>query len=280
MTLSEIPVQKLKTGGEMPIIGFGTWDLGDDLRKSVKSALDAGYTFIDTAEGYRNEAEIGEVLQDYAREELFLSSKVLPSNLNYGNVLEACHRTLDKLGTSYLDLYLIHWPNPAISLRETLLAFKKLYESDRVKNIGVSNFNKYQLKVAERISEVPISVNQVEFQPWYHDEDLLNYCIDQDIVLTAAAPLARTAVLGDDLIQKLSDKYDRSPAQIVLRWEMQKEVITIPRSSSEEHIKENFHALDFELESPDVERIDNIPKEQRTEKYVIDFDDEYFGIPA
>ncbi|MBS3766102.1 aldo/keto reductase, partial [Candidatus Bipolaricaulota bacterium] len=189
--MSEIPEMELKSGEEIPVLGFGTWNLGGDVvKRSVRDALELGYTHIDTAEGYHNEEEIGEVLEDYERDRLFLTSKVLPTNLHYDDVLESCNRTLEKLGTSYLDLYLIHWPNPAISIRETLSAFERLHEEGKVKNIGVSNFSYYQLRIARKISELPISVNQVEFHPWYHDEALLDYCQERDIHLTASAPLA------------------------------------------------------------------------------------------
>lgn len=277
--MSEIPEMKLKSGEEIPVLGFGTWNLsGDVVKRSVRDALELGYTHIDTAEGYHNEEEIGEVLEDYDRDRLFLTSKVLPTNLHYDDVLESCNRTLEKLGTSYLDLYLIHWPNPAISIRETLSAFEKLHEEGKVKNIGVSNFSYYQLRIARKISELPISVNQVEFHPWYHDEDLLDYCRERDIHLTASAPLARTEVLKDELIQRLADKYDREPVQIVLRWAVQKDVIPIPKSSTRAHIRENSKIFDFQLEPDDVGSLDGISREKRI--YMIDLEDDTYGIPS
>lgn len=275
--MPNVPTATLKTGGKMPLVGFGTWELHDEtLRKSLQVALDKGYTHIDTAEGYRNEAVIGEVLRDYDRDRLFLTSKVVPTNLHYDDVLRSAERTLDRLGTDHLDLYLIHWPNPAISLRETLLAFSKLYESDMVKNIGVSNFNEYQLRVARKISKVPISVNQVEFHPWYRQQKLLEYCKNNNLVLTASAPLARTKVLQDPLINELAVKYSKTPAQIVLRWQVSQGVATIPKSSSKEHIEDNFE-LDFELENSDIDRINDISREEKI--YRIDMDDEIYGIP-
>lgn len=277
--MSQISKVKLKTGGEMPIVGFGTWDLGDKTEVSVKNALDAGYKHIDAAEGYGNEQQIGKALKGYNREDLFITSKVLPSNLNYVNVLKACDRSLKKLGTSYLDLYLIHWPNLAISLRETLHAFKKLYDLGKVKNIGVSNFSSYELGIALRITEVPISINQVQFHPWYHDEKLLSYCKKNNIYLTAAAPFSRTAVFEDPLINQLAKKYGKSPAQIVLRWQVQKEVVTVPRSSSKDHIEENLDIFDFQLDSSEIKKITKIPKEEGCD-YEIDLDDEVFGIPS
>lgn len=277
--MPEIPRAKLKTGGKIPILGFGTWKLkGEKLKRSIHTALEAGYTHLDTAEGYLNEEEVGEAIKDYDRDKLFLTSKVLPSNLNYDYVLKSCRKSLEKLETSYLDLYLIHWPNPTVSLRETLQAFKKLYESGKVRNLGVSNFNTYQLKVANRISEIPISVNQVEFHPWYHDEMLLSYCKSNEIFVTASSPLARTKVLKDPLINKLANKYDKTPAQIVLRWEIQRGAGTIPKSSTPAHIKDNREVFDFELEPADVKNVNSIRKEKKI--YMIDLDDEIYGIAS
>ena len=259
-------------------MGLGTWDLTEkEARESVKIALNMGYNHIDTAEGYQNEAGVGESLRGYDREELFVTSKVLPSNLHYDDVLESCEGSLERLGLDYLDLYLIHWPNEAISIRETMHAMKKLKDAGKVENVGVSNFGVYQLKVADRVSDIPITVNQIEFHPWFNRKDILDYCTEKDIVVTAAAPLARTQVLDDDLIKKLAQKYDKSPAQIVIRWEIQKDIVSIPKSTSKEHIQENLNVLDWELEKEDLKKIDNIEKRQRC--YEIDLEDEIYGIP-
>ncbi|MGP3777955.1 aldo/keto reductase [Halanaerobium saccharolyticum] len=274
-----IPTRKLKTGDEIPVIAYGTWDIAEEnVGEKVEIALKAGYNHIDTAEGYHNEAGIGEVLKDYDREDLFITSKVLPSNLNYESVIKACERSLEKLGTDYLDLYLIHWPNPAISLRETLQAMKYLSDQGMVKNIGVSNFSVYQLKVALKITQVPITVNQVEFHPWLYQKELLEVCDQNDVVLEASAPLARTEVLKDETILKLADKYDKSPAQIVLKWELQKGIVPLPKSKSKAHIEENLELFDWELHAKDVALIDNIDTEKRV--YMITLDDETYGISS
>jgi diketogulonate reductase-like aldo/keto reductase len=273
-----IPTRTLPSGDEMPQIGAGTWNLsGETVRESVRTALDAGYAHVDTAEGYGNEAEVGEVLAEYDREDVFLTSKVLPSNLHYESVLEACEASLDRLGTDYLDLYLIHWPNPTISLRETLAAFERLHEEGTVRNVGVSNFTRYQLMFALRVAKVPIAVNQVEFHPWLNQADLLRYCEENDVVLTAAAPLARTEVLGDPVICDVAERYDRTPAQVVLRWQIQKGVVAIPKSSSPDHVRSNLAVGDWELDVEDVARIDEIDTEKRV--YMIDVDDDTYGIP-
>ena len=274
-----IPTRKLKTGDEIPVIAYGTWDIAEEnVGQKVYIALKAGYNHIDTAEGYHNEAGIGKVLKDYDREELFITSKVLPSNLNYESVIKACERSLEKLGTDYLDLYLIHWPNPAISLRETLQAMKYLYDKGMVKNIGVSNFSVYQLNIALKITPVPITVNQVEFHPWLYQEELLEVCNENDVIVEASAPLARTEVLKDGTINELADKYDKSPAQIVLKWELQKGIVPLPKSRSKDHIEENLELFDWELKAEDVEKIDNIDYQNRV--YMISLDDETYGISS
>lgn len=274
-----IPTRKLKTGYEIPAIAYGTWDIAEEnVGEKVEIALKSGYNHIDTAEGYHNEAGIGEVLENYDREELFITSKVLPSNLNYESVIKACERSLEKLGTDYLDLYLIHWPNPAISLRETLQAMKYLYDRGKIKNVGVSNFSVYQLNVALKITPVPITVNQVEFHPWLYQKDLLEVCQENDVLVEASAPLARTKVLQDETILEIADKYDKSPAQIVLKWELQKGIVPLPKSKSKGHIEENLNVFDWELAAEDVEKIDSIDQEKRV--YMITLDDDTYGISS
>ncbi|MFC4550401.1 MULTISPECIES: aldo/keto reductase [Halorussus] len=276
------PSVTLPSGDEMPLVGCGTWKLhDDDVRDSVRAALDSGYTHVDTAEGYMNEAEIGDVLADAdaAREDLFLTSKVLPSNLNYESVLDACEASLDRLGTDYLDLYLIHWPNPAISLRETLHAMARLREEGKVRNVGVSNFSAYQLSAAHHVSPVPIAVNQIEFHPWFQRPDLVEYCRETDVVVEAAAPLARTEVLGDDTVRELAEKYDRTPAQVVLKWAVEQDVVVIPKSSSAEHVRENAELFDWELDAADRRRLDDLDRDYPVyDKPARDWTGDVYGI--
>ena len=257
-----IPTETLPSGDEMPVVGIGTWNIeGESLRESLRAALGAGYAHVDTAEGYMNEAEIGDVLAEYDRDDLFLTSKVLPSNLDYESVIESCEASLDRLGTDYLDLYLIHWPNPAISLRETLHAMERLRERGSVRNVGVSNFSAYQLSAAHHVSNVPIAVNQIEFHPWFQRPELVEYCRETDTVVEAAAPLARTEIFGDETVRELADEYDRTPAQIVLRWAVEKGVVVLPKSSSPEHVRENVALFDWELDDADRERLDGIDRD-------------------
>jgi len=257
------PTRTLPSGDELPTVGVGTWNIGGDtVRDAVRAGLDAGYTHVDTAEGYRNEAEIGDAIADSDREDLFLTSKVLAKNLDYESVIDSCEASLEKLGTDYLDLYLIHWPNPAISLRETLDAMATLHDQGKVRNIGVSNFNAYQLSCAHHISDVPIAVNQIEFHPYLQRPDLVNYCRETDTTIEAAAPLARTEVFDDPVIGELADEYDRSTAQIVLKWAVEQDVVVLPKSSSPEHVRQNADLFDWELAAEDRERIDDLDRDQ------------------
>lgn len=276
-----VPFVNLPSGDEMPIIGAGTWDLeGNTARESVRAALEAGYTHIDTAEGYMNEAEIGDVLTDYDREELFLTSKVLPSNLNYESVLDACDASLDRLGTDYLDLYLIHWPNPAISLRETLHAMEQLVNEGKVRNIGVSNFSVYQLSAAQHIANIPIAVNQIEYHPWLQRPELVEFCRETGTVVEGAAPLARTEILSDDTVGELADKYDKSPAQIALRWAVEQEVVVIPKSTSADHIRQNAALFDWELEEQDHQQLNEIDRDQPVYDTIKDWTGDVYGISS
>ena len=256
-----IPTKTLPSGAELPALGLGTYDLGDDTAESVRAALDAGYAHIDTAEGYHNEAAIGDALAEYDRDEVFLTSKVLAKNLNYESVIESCEASLDRLGTDYLDLYLIHWPNPAISLRETLQAMAELHDRGLVRDVGVSNFSAYQLSCAHHVADVPIAVNQIEYHPWFQRPDLVGYCHESDTVIEAAAPLARTAVFDDEVVADLAETYDKHPAQVVLRWALDNDVVALPRSATPEHVRANAD-LDWELDAADRRRLDGRDRDE------------------
>lgn len=260
--MDTVPTKTLPGGDEIPMVGFGTWDLsGDTVKSSVRSALEAGYTHIDTAEGYKNEAEIGEVLAEYDRSKIFLTSKVLPKNLDYEGVVQACKESLDRLGTEYLDLYLVHWPNPAISLRETLTAMETLHDSGLVNNIGVSNFSAYQLSCAKYISDTPIAVNQTEFHPLYQQPELREYCRQSDTVVEAAAPLGRTEIFDNPTIQSIAGNHSRSPAEVILRWAIARDTVVLPKSTSPSHIRTNLGAQNWDLPEEDLSAIDDLNRD-------------------
>ncbi len=277
--MASIPTRTLPSGAPLPVVGYGTWDLDDaDVHDVLPTALDAGYTHIDTAEGYQNEGAIGDVIAEYDRDDLFLTSKVLPSNLHYESLLAALDGSLDRLGVDALDLYLVHWPNPAISIRDTLRALERAHEEGLVRNVGVSNFSVYQLTFARRIAEVPIAANQIEFHPWYVRPALLEYCQAHDIVVQAAAPLARAAILDDPVVVDIAEAHGVMPAQVVLRWAVEKDVVVLPKSTTPAHIRTNLDLFDWSLDAEDTERLDALNRGENV--YMIDLDDDIYGVPA
>lgn len=277
--MASIPTRMLPSGDPLPIVGYGTWDLDDaDVHDVLPTALDAGYTHVDTAEGYQNEGAIGDVIAEHDRNDLFLTSKVLPSNLHYESLLAALDGSLDRLGVDALDLYLVHWPNPAISIRDTLRALERAHEEGLVRNVGVSNFSVYQLKFVRRIAEVPIAAHQIEFHPWYVRPDLLDYCQAHDIVVQAAAPLARAAILDDPVVVDIAETHDVMPAQVVLRWAVEKDVVVLPKSTTPAHIRTNLDLFDWALDAEDTERLDALNRGENV--YMIDLDDDIYGVPA
>ena len=257
---------ELNNGTLMPQLGLGTWQLNSsECIHSVKRALELGYTHIDTAEMYMNEEEIGVAIKNSAREKLFITSKVWQKDLTYERVLKACEISLTKLGTEYLDLYLIHWPDKYMDLRDVLKAFKKLYDEKKIRAFGVSNFTINHLKDALKVTNelnLPISVNQVEFHPYLYQKELLNFCKEHNIILTAYSPLIKGKIVSDETINKIANKHEKTPGQVTLQWMIQKSIVVIPKASSENHLKENIN-LNFSLDEEDIMKIDNIDKKER-----------------
>jgi len=277
--MASIPAKTLPCGDALPVVGFGTWSLDEtDVHEALPVALDHGYTHVDTAEGYQNEAAIGEVLSQYDRSDLFITSKVLPSNLHYESVLDSLASSLEALGVEVLDLYLVHWPNPAISLRETFQALERAYEEGLVRNVGVSNFGVYELKFAQKIADVPIAANQFECHPWHVRQDLVDYCHEHDIVVQAAAPLARAAVLDDPVVTEVARSYDVMPAQVVLKWALEKDIVVLPQSTTPARIRANLDLFDWTLDAGAFDRLDDLNRGQNV--YQLELDDEIYGIPA
>jgi diketogulonate reductase-like aldo/keto reductase len=279
--MTEVPAVELPSGDELPMAGVGTWDIGGEtVTEAVRAGLDAGYGHVDTAEGYHNESEIGEALAEYDREDVFLTSKVLAKHLNYNGVIEACEDSLERLGTDYLDLYLIHWPNPAVSLRETLNAMATLHDRGLVRNVGVSNFSAYQLSCALHISDVPIAVNQIEFHPWLQRPEIVDYCHEEGVAVEAAAPLARTRVFEDETLQDLAEAYDRSVPQIVLKWATERGVVVLPKSSSPAHVRSNLALFDWSMDEADLARIDELDRDEPVYDHPArDWSGDVYGIP-
>jgi diketogulonate reductase-like aldo/keto reductase len=243
----------------MPVLGLGTWELrGKTCEKVVNMALELGYRHIDTAELYRNETEIGKAIRDFDRSQLFITSKVSSSNLRTNDLLEACKASLDRLDTDYLDLFLVHWPNDAIPLEQTMKGMQKLVADGRVRSIGVSNFDVRRMEQAMSVSQQPICNNQVEYHPFRSRRKITEFCQEHDISVTAYCPLARGKVLKDATLQKIAKKYGKTPAQISLLWLLKKCAIVIPKAGSQKHLKENMDLDGCELSGEDIEAIDSL----------------------
>lgn len=253
----------------IPAIGLGTWMLkGKECEQVVSKAIQCGYRHVDTAEMYDNEEYVGLGLANtgVSRSQLFITSKVWRDNLGKEEVIRSCRLSLERLGTSYLDLYLVHWPNKEISLEETFSAMKQLLDEGKIKAMGVSNFTIEHLKEAILVAEklgISIAVNQVEFHPLLYQKELLDFCNEHDIQLVAYSPLARGEVLSHPILKEISQEHTKTSAQVVLRWLLQKDIVVIPKSSSEDHLRKNLDVHDFSLSKEEVERIDSMDKNKR-----------------
>lgn len=250
----------LINGVKIPSIGFGTYKSGDDeeTAKIIKNALNLGYKMIDTASFYNNEVGIGNGIKesDIDRKDIFIVTKLWNDDHGYDNTIEAFNKSLNNLQVDYIDLYLIHWPNKLNA--ETWRAFEHLYETGKVKAIGVCNFKVEHLEELKKTAKIMPMVNQVEIHPFSTKNNIINYCKDNNIKVVAWSPISRGRVLSNDLMIDLSQKYKKSIVQIVLRWHMQKGVIPIPKSSNENRIKENMDIFDFEISSEDMKAIDSL----------------------
>jgi diketogulonate reductase-like aldo/keto reductase len=273
--MSTMKYETLSTGEKIPRLGFGTWKIGggmfadtsqDEKYKAViRTAIELGYTHIDTSEMYaggHTERLIGQVIKDFNRQDLLISTKVWEEHLRYQDVLAACAGSLERLDTDTIDWYLIHLPSTAIPLEETFQALNELVEQGKVRRLGVSNFNLAQLKQAQALAKTPIVTNQVPYSlrtRKYVINGVLEYCQANDILLTAHSPVERGTLLDDPELHSVAQKYGATPAQIALAWLVhQPKVITIPMSTNPEHLKSNLEALEIELFPDDMERLDKI----------------------
>lgn len=256
----------LYNGIEMPYFGLGVFQVedGSEVINSVKYALKVGYRHIDTASLYGNEIGVGEAINvsGVDRNEVFVTSKVWNSDQGYECTLKAFELSMKKLKFEYLDLYLIHWPVKG-KYKDTWRALEKLYKDGRVRAIGISNFLKHHIEDLKQTAEVTPMVNQMEFHPYLAQQELIDYCNKNKICYEAWSPLMQGQILSEPLLQKLSEKYSKSPAQIILRWDLQKGVVTIPKSVRKERILSNSQIFDFEISEDDMILIDRLDKNKR-----------------
>ncbi|MBF7028662.1 aldo/keto reductase [Staphylococcus kloosii] len=261
----------LNNGYPMPKIGLGVYKITDEeMEVAVHSALEAGYRAFDTAYFYGNEQTLGQALSsaDIDREDLFITSKLWNDYQGYDSTKEYFNKTLKNLGTDYLDLYLIHWPCEEDGLFiESYKAMEELYEEGKIKAIGVCNFEQHHLETLMKETKVTPAVNQIEVHPYFNQHELQAYCDEKDIAVTAWMPLMRNkGLLDHPIIVDIAKSYDKTPAQIVLRWHLAHNRLVIPKSKTPARIKENYNILDFNLELTDIAEIDSLNKNQRQGK--------------
>jgi len=263
--MKQIEVQ----GETVPALGLGTWQLtGPTCRETVETALELGYRHVDTAQAYGNERQVGLGIDaaDVDRDDVFLTTKLDGSNRDARSVRRSTRESLNRLGTEYLDLLLIHWPNTPwmAPLSETLDAMNDLVDDGVVRNVGVSNFSPSLLDEARQLSDAPILTDQVQYHPYWDKRKLLDYCRIHDVLLTAYSPLARGGVLDDPILIQTGNRYGKSAAQVALRWLVQQDgVAAIPKASSREHLEANIAIFDFELTDEEMAAIRN-PSKVRT----------------
>ena len=253
----------LSNGIKIPCVGFGTWKLpnGQSTVDIIKAAIDCGYRHIDTAFAYQNEYSVGEAVRECGlkRSELFITSKLDNPDHGYENTIKEFDMTMTNLGIDYLDLYLIHWPIP-LSYRDcwkemnegTWKAFEELYQEGKIKAIGVSNFLEHHIDALLETANIAPMVDQLELHPQYPQRDAVNYCKEKRIILEAWSPLIK-GQMDHPILKELAQKYNKTAAQILLRWSIQHGFLPLPKTSTIERMKENADIFDFELSLDDIE---------------------------
>lgn len=265
--------QELYTGMKLPQLGFGVWQIPKDITAHcVKLALKAGYRYIDTATAYDNEKEVGEgirqAMEEYGikREEIFVSTKLWNDHRGHDRAVEAIETSLKNLGLDYIDLYMLHWPAVAkwhddwrdINAN-TYRAVEEYYRKGKIKSIGVANYLAHHLEALIEDTKIKPMVNQIEYHPGFGQIESANYCHKHDIIVEAWSPLGCGEVLQNKTLKQVADKYNKTTAQICIRWLLQKNIIPIIKSTHEERMIQNMQVFDFEIHSKDMQVIDDIP---------------------
>ena len=267
--MATVPTIRLNNGVEIPQLGFGVYQVPpEDTADAVATALEIGYRHIDTAEMYGNEKGVGEAVarSGIDRGEVFVTSKLNNGFHRRDDALRAFDQSLADLGFEYLDLFLIHWPLPGIDVDyiETWKAMEEIYASGRCRAIGVSNFNPHHLRRLFAETDVRPAVNQIEVHPCLAQEELRAFDADHEIVTEAWSPIAQGKVLDDPAIVAIAERLDRTPAQVVLRWHVQRGDVVFPKSVSRRRMQENFELFDFELGTEDMATLTGLDRGERT----------------
>ncbi len=254
---------RLNNGNYIPSIGFGTSMItGQECINIVKNAIKVGYRHIDTAYAYKNEVEVGEAIKQskITREEIFITSKVWKDSMGYENTLNSFENTLKNLDVDYVDLFLIHWPknnNDKLNI-DTWKAMEKIYTDGKAKNIGVSNFLNKHLKIILDNCNIIPAVNQLEYHPGLIRKETIEFCRKNGIIIEAWSPLGKGKMLNNETLINIAKKYNKSVAQLCLKWCLQNEIIPIPKSENEDRMKQNLDLFDFEISNEDMDLINNM----------------------
>ncbi len=244
----------LANGMSIPKIGLGVWGTnGEEAAHAVECALKCGYRHIDTAAFYKNEEQVAEGIRrsGVAREDIVIATKVwFDDMIDEASVRKACQQSLEKLETDYIDLYILHWP--LNNYVESWKALEKLYEEGKVRAIGVSNFQRHHMEELLKAAKIKPMVNQIEIHPTFGQTELVEYCQEKGIMVEAWGPLGKGADLTNEAIGTIADKYEKTPAQIILRWHLQRDTLIIPKSVTESRIISNRDIFDFELTEEDM----------------------------
>ena len=253
---------------ELPTPGFGTYQLTDpqECVDAISTALEVGYRHVDTAQMYDNEEYVGQAIaeSDVSREDVFLATKVNTGNLAYDDVLETTEASLEKLRTDYVDLLYVHWPIRTYDAEATLAALDELHDDGAIRHVGLSNFTPDLLAEARELLDAPLFAHQVEMHPLLQQRELHREAVEHDEYLVAYSPIAKGEVAEVPELVEIAEKHDATPAQVSLAWLMSREnVVPIPRSSSEAHIRENYEALSLDLDDEDLERIASVDRGKR-----------------
>lgn len=263
-----IPQIALNNGQSIPQLGFGVFQIKPAATiEATLKALEIGYRHIDTAEMYGNEKEVGEAVRrsGLARGEVYVTSKLNNGYHAHDDALRAFDRTLATLEFDYLDLFLIHWPLPAVgNFVETWQALEEIYRDGRARSIGVSNFQAHHLRRLHEQTQVPPAVNQIEVHPYLTQDELRAFNAEHQIATEAWSPIAQGKVLDDPTIMQIAQRVERTPAQVVLRWHIQRGDIVFPKSVTPSRIKENLELFDFELTEDDLSSISFLNRDERT----------------
>src|SRR5215218_530322 len=265
---TEVPVLTLHDGIEMPQLGYGVFQIPpEETQEKVEEALGVGYRHVDTAAAYRNEAGVGAAIvsSGVRREDVFVTTKLWNSEQGYDSTLRAFEKSIERLGTGHVDLYLIHWPLPSRDLfLDTWRAFERVREEGGASSIGVSNFRVEDLERLEREAEQRPTVNQIELHPRLQQAELRAWHEEHDVVTEAWSPLAQGDLLEDGTIETVAAHHERTPAQVILRWHLQLGNVVIPKSATPSRIRENFELFDFALSEDDMAAIERLDSGERT----------------